>query len=113
MSSKRCGRHRSNGRHTSRDIEGRSCTASSSPDGSAWDETLGMAPWNAQVLFTAQRHTRTYGRSDRDGQLPTTKLRRKARHLHLESFDFAHDGVFLELQPEPHLDEGEASEREG
>jgi hypothetical protein len=37
--------------------------------------------------------------------LLTTELRRKARHLYLESFHFAHDGVFLQLQPEPHLDE--------
>jgi hypothetical protein len=44
--------------------------------------------------------------------LGPTKLRRKARHLHLKPFYFAHDGIFLELQPEPHLDERDASERE-
>src|SRR5687767_6499874 len=31
--------------------------------------------------------------------LRAAKLRRKARDLHLESFHFADDGVFLELQP--------------
>ena len=41
-----------------------------------------------------------------------TKLGRKARHLHFKPFHFADDGIFLDLQPEPHLDEREASERE-
>src|SRR5688572_30199947 len=45
-------------------------------------------------------------------QLRAAELRRKARDLHLESFHFTDDGVFLELKPEPHLDECEATERE-
>lgn len=75
--------------------------------------------WPANVLALAQSRKSfspsiqaSISDGTSSGPLRTTELRRKARHLHLESFHFAHDGVFLELQPEPHLNECEASERE-